>query len=102
MLAVLGLKPAALEALVAGTNKRLKLDAASGMTVSLVNTWDAFVVSGKPESLSALVSAIEKESVSPDEPQGRVPFSKRKPVVTTSFLRVTGTSLLGQPPLCVR
>ena len=35
MLAVLGLKPEALEAIVAGTNKKLKLDAASGMTVSL-------------------------------------------------------------------
>ena len=89
MLAVLGLKPDALEALVATTNKRLKLDAQSGMSVSLVNTWDGFVVSGKPESLSALLSAIEKESATPDEPQGRVPFSKRKPVVTTSFLKVT-------------
>ena len=90
MLAVLGLKPEALEALVAGTNKRLKLDAASSMMVSLVNTWDAMVVSGKPESLSTLLAAIEKESASPDEPQGRIPSSQRKPVVTTSFLRVTG------------
>lgn len=91
MLAVLGLSGEALGALVDGTNKRLKLGAASSMSISLVNTWEAFVVSGPPQALSALLAAIEKESASPDEPQGRIPFSQRKPVVTTSFLRVTGT-----------
>ena len=57
--------------MVESTNRKLKLAAGAGISLSLVNTWSACVVSGQPKALAALNKAIEGISAPPDESQVR-------------------------------
>ncbi|KAH9257778.1 holo-[acyl-carrier-protein] synthase [Batrachochytrium salamandrivorans] len=56
--------------------------------ISLVNAHKACIVSGKPKALLALRENLAKLSAQPNS-QGRIPFSNRKPEITTTFLQVS-------------
>ncbi|OQS01704.1 fatty acid synthase subunit alpha [Achlya hypogyna] len=88
MLSVRGLPVAKLQAVVDGTNAKLRLKDARALQVSLVNGKTMAVVTGHPEALALLQSALEKMSA-PADGQNRVPFSQRKPTIATTPLDVS-------------
>ena len=84
-------KQASLLAQAQGLPEPAALSASAGpaLTLSLVNGSSTCVVSGRPGHLRFLVGALDKVRAPPGADQSRVPFSSRKPVVTTRYLRVT-------------
>lgn len=84
MLAVLGLPVE----LVAQLLDRAAL--ASKVQLSLVNGNTAVVLSGEPATLAVLEQKLNQQQMqSSNTPRSAVPFYKRRPVVTTRFLKVT-------------
>ncbi|KAJ2616190.1 fatty acid synthase alpha subunit Lsd1 [Coemansia sp. RSA 1365] len=57
--------------------------------LAVVNSYNQFVVSGTVRSTVKLVKLLRSHSARPDEDQSKVPFSKRKAVITTSYLNIT-------------
>ncbi|ETV97148.1 holo-[acyl-carrier-protein] synthase [Aphanomyces invadans] len=89
MLLVRGLPEAALRKAVDGVNSKLKLKDARALQLSLFNDTTAIVVTGLPDVLVLLKTTLEKISAKPDESQGRIPFSQRKPVISFVPLAVS-------------
>ncbi|KAJ2084471.1 fatty acid synthase alpha subunit Lsd1 [Coemansia sp. RSA 988] len=56
--------------------------------LSVVNSYDQFVVSGTVKSVVKLVKYLKEKSSQPGEDQSKVPFRKRKPVITTGYLDI--------------
>ncbi|PIA12744.1 hypothetical protein COEREDRAFT_67958 [Coemansia reversa NRRL 1564] len=57
--------------------------------LAVVNSYNQFVVAGTVKSAVRLMELLRSRSAKPDEDQSKVPFSKRKPVITTSYLNIT-------------
>jgi fatty acid synthase subunit beta len=57
--------------------------------IALINNAQNFVVSGPPLSLHGLNVRLRQIKAAPDADQSRIPFSKRKPVFSNSFLPIT-------------
>lgn len=84
MLAVLGLPVE----LVAQLLERAALS--NKVQLSLVNGNTAVVLSGEPATLAVLEQKLNQQQLQDmNTPRSAVPFYKRRPVVTTRFLRVT-------------
>ncbi|RHZ19227.1 hypothetical protein DYB37_003435 [Aphanomyces astaci] len=89
MLLVRGLPEAGLRKAVDGVNAKLKLKDARALQLSLFNDTAAIVVTGLPDVLVLLKTTLEKISAKPDESQGRIPFSQRKPLISFIPLAVS-------------
>ena len=85
MLSVQNISKEHLQRCIATVNKYLRPE--SHVSISLVNSGRAFVVSGPQRSLFALVDFLG--STAAGDAQSRVPFSQRKPSPTTRFLPIT-------------
>jgi len=83
MLAVLGLPVE----LVAQLLERAALS--NKVQLSLVNGNTAVVLSGEPATLAVLEQKLNQQQMQETTPRSAVPFYKRRPVVTTRFLKVT-------------
>ncbi|KAJ2559961.1 fatty acid synthase alpha subunit Lsd1 [Coemansia sp. RSA 1933] len=59
------------------------------MFMAIANTQSNFVVVGKTASAAGFVNYLHAESAKPDEDQSRIPFNKRRPIITTSYLGIT-------------
>ncbi|PIA19567.1 fatty acid synthase [Coemansia reversa NRRL 1564] len=59
------------------------------VNLAVVNSYDQFVVSATVKSAVKLVEPLRSRSAKPDKDQSKVPFNKRKPVITTSYLNIT-------------
>ncbi|KAJ2076549.1 fatty acid synthase alpha subunit Lsd1, partial [Coemansia sp. RSA 988] len=57
--------------------------------LAVANSHDQFVVAGTVRSAVKLVELMRSRSAQPDEDQSKVPFSKRKPVITASYIDIT-------------
>jgi fatty acid synthase subunit beta len=88
MLAVSGLSADKLVSLVEQTNEKMKLPPNKALAVALINGPEACVVSGEPKVLAGFKKAVEAQGAEAGD-QARVPFSQRKPAITTAFLRTT-------------
>eukprot|EP00397_Hematodinium_sp_SG-2012_P000038 GEMP01000038.1.p1 GENE.GEMP01000038.1~~GEMP01000038.1.p1 ORF type:complete len:4044 (+),score=1094.81 GEMP01000038.1:434-12565(+) len=83
MLSVSGLSREALGALVEEKMKHFQL------AIALENGLDMCVVSGTPQALKELKTVLTKLSAPSGDAQGRVPFSKRKPIIFTKWINAT-------------
>ncbi|KAJ2091021.1 fatty acid synthase alpha subunit Lsd1 [Coemansia sp. RSA 986] len=59
------------------------------MYLAVVNTHNNFIVAGKVSSAAKFVKYLHSQSAKGDKDQSRVPFNKRRPVITTSYLGIT-------------
>ncbi|PIA16014.1 hypothetical protein COEREDRAFT_97668 [Coemansia reversa NRRL 1564] len=57
--------------------------------IAVVNSYDQFVVAGTVKSAVRLVEVLRSRSAQPEEDQSKVPFSKRKPIITASYVDIT-------------
>ncbi|KAJ2157084.1 fatty acid synthase alpha subunit Lsd1 [Coemansia sp. RSA 552] len=57
--------------------------------LAVTNTSDQFIVAGIMTSAVKLVKFVSSHSASPEEDQSKVPFSQRRPVISTSYLGIT-------------
>ncbi|KAF0719408.1 hypothetical protein As57867_001060, partial [Aphanomyces stellatus] len=87
MLLVRGLTKHDVHAAVASVNS--KLHAPTTLQISLINEPTTIAVTGHPDALTVLKTAIAKQSAESIDDQRAIPFSKRKPVVSTIRLNVS-------------
>lgn len=88
MLSIRDLPQRLVERELAATNKHLSPH--SQLSISLINdSRNNIVVAGSPTSLAALNVRLHRQRAPPDVDQMRVPFSKRKPTFSTTFLPIS-------------
>ncbi|KAJ2806143.1 fatty acid synthase alpha subunit Lsd1, partial [Coemansia guatemalensis] len=88
MVYVRGVNKAKLEALLLDFNS-CQPSEDKHVHLSVVNSYDQFVVAGSVKSVVKLVKYLDAQSCKPSEDQSKVPFSKRKPVITASYVDIT-------------
>ncbi|KAF0695022.1 hypothetical protein As57867_014085, partial [Aphanomyces stellatus] len=88
MLLVRGLDEVALRNVLDTTNSKLQLDGPHTLQVSLINSVDSIVVTGAATSLAVLQTTLSQLSRSL-ESQAHLPFSQRKPLITSASLAVS-------------
>ena len=74
------------------------------LNLALVNGGSSCVVSGAAGHLAFLVSALDAVRAEPGVDQARVPFSQRRPVVSTRYLRVSApfhSALMAEAPAAI-
>ncbi|KAJ2395680.1 fatty acid synthase alpha subunit Lsd1, partial [Coemansia sp. RSA 2559] len=104
MVSVQGMSKQALEAYVLTFNKSQRTTA-EHVYLAIINAFDNSVVAGELSSVANFVSFLHSQSAQPNEDQTRVPFNKRRPVITTNYLKITAPyhCILLQPsigPMC--
>ncbi|KAJ2842305.1 hypothetical protein GGI22_007594, partial [Coemansia erecta] len=88
MVSVQGMSKQALEAYVLTFNKSQRTTA-EHVYLAIINAFDNSVVAGELSSVANFVSFLHSQSAQPNEDQTRVPFNKRRPVITTNYLKIT-------------
>ncbi|KAJ2160105.1 fatty acid synthase alpha subunit Lsd1 [Coemansia sp. RSA 552] len=88
MVQIQGIPKAALENLLAEFNGRFQADEAH-VYLAITNTYDRFIIAGVTASVVQCVQFLRLQSASPDEDQSKMPFAKRKPVISTSYIGIT-------------
>ncbi|KAI9503777.1 acyl transferase domain-containing protein [Coemansia spiralis] len=63
--------------------------AAERVHLAVVNTFDSFVVAGELTSASRFARYLHSQSAQPDEDQARLPFNRRRPVISISYVGIT-------------
>lgn len=89
MLSVRKLQVEMVEKVIVQVNQKLQLTSSTGLQVSLVNGYTSCCVSGPLSAVKVLHKTLETMCVGPHESQTRIPFSKRKPVVSMSYVNVS-------------
>ncbi|KAJ2496943.1 fatty acid synthase alpha subunit Lsd1 [Coemansia sp. RSA 1972] len=87
MVSVRGVSQASLESLLVEFNA-LQPEDNNHVYLSIVNTYNQFIVSGPVESSIDLVEFLGSRSASPDTDQSKVPFILRQPVVTAEYFDI--------------
>ncbi|KAJ2830354.1 fatty acid synthase alpha subunit Lsd1 [Coemansia erecta] len=87
MVSVRGISKAALETLLAEFNALQESDD-ENVYLSVINSYDQFVVSGPVESSVELVDFLRSRSAAPDADQSKVPFVQRKPVISAEYVDI--------------
>ncbi|KAJ2805127.1 fatty acid synthase alpha subunit Lsd1 [Coemansia guatemalensis] len=87
MVSVRGVNKARLKALLSDFNSYQSSED-KHVHLSVVNSYDQFVVSGTVKSTVKLIKYLDAQSCEPGEDQSKVPFSKRKPLITTSYVDI--------------
>ncbi|KAJ2774642.1 fatty acid synthase alpha subunit Lsd1, partial [Coemansia nantahalensis] len=88
MLHVQGTSKAALEGLLTEFNQS-QPSPATHAYLAVINSYDQYVVAATVMSAVKLGDFIAARSAQPDEDQSKVPFNKRRPVITTGFVDIT-------------
>ncbi|KAJ1733092.1 fatty acid synthase alpha subunit Lsd1, partial [Coemansia biformis] len=88
MVYVRGLAQPALKAVLAEFNEAQMSDS-DHVHLAVTNSHDQFVVAGTILSAVQLVAVLRERSAQPDEDQSKVPFSRRRPVITASYVDIT-------------
>ncbi|KAI9499770.1 hypothetical protein BX070DRAFT_255792 [Coemansia spiralis] len=57
--------------------------------LAVINTYDSFIVAGELTSTVDFVKYLRFQSAQPDENQSRIPFNKRRPVISTNYVGIT-------------
>ncbi|KAL2267370.1 hypothetical protein VTJ83DRAFT_4647 [Remersonia thermophila] len=87
MLSVSNIQQRQLQTALDTLNRRIPQQ--NQVSISLENSTTSFVVSGPERTLAALVQTLNAPSAVASGPQGRVPFSQRKPSPSARFLPIT-------------
>lgn len=87
MLSVRDMSQSQLQRFINQTNDYFPED--EQVSIGLVNNGQNFVVSGPPMTLHGLNVRLRQVKAAPGDDQARIPFSKRKPVFSHSFLPIT-------------
>ncbi|KAJ2392501.1 fatty acid synthase alpha subunit Lsd1, partial [Coemansia sp. RSA 2611] len=87
MVSIRGISRAVLESLLAEFNSSLP-SSDEHVYLSVVNTCSQFIVSGPIESSVELVAFLRMRSAQPNADQSKVPFEKRKPVISASYIDI--------------
>ncbi|KAJ2160631.1 fatty acid synthase alpha subunit Lsd1 [Coemansia sp. RSA 552] len=88
MVHIRGLTRDRLEVLLAEFNAQ-EQNTSRHVHLAITNTSDQFIVAGIVASAAKLVKFLDLHSASPEEDQSKVPFSLRRPVISTSYLGTT-------------
>ncbi|KAJ2384520.1 hypothetical protein H4S02_004774, partial [Coemansia sp. RSA 2611] len=88
MVSVQGITKPALEEFIANYNGR-QSSPAEHAYLAVVNTVDQFIVASEVTSVTKLVVFLRSQSADPDQDQSRIPFPKRKPVITVQYTTIS-------------
>ncbi|KAJ1796382.1 fatty acid synthase alpha subunit Lsd1, partial [Coemansia sp. RSA 2399] len=104
MVSIQGMSKQALEGHVLTFNKSQRTTA-DHVYLAIINAFDNSVVAGELSSVAGFVSFLHSQSAQPNDDQTKVPFNKRRPVITTNYLKITAPyhCVLLQPsigPMC--
>ncbi|KAJ2562187.1 fatty acid synthase alpha subunit Lsd1, partial [Coemansia sp. RSA 1813] len=88
MVSVQGIGKQALEEYVSTFNK-CRQTSAEYVYLAIVNAFDNLVVAGELSSVASFVNFLQLQSAQANDDQSKVPFNKRRPVITTSYLKIT-------------
>ncbi|KAI8321102.1 hypothetical protein GQ54DRAFT_241681, partial [Martensiomyces pterosporus] len=88
MVSVQGVSKRVLEGYIAEFNSD-QPERGSTVNLSLVNTYDQFIVSGKLENVVQFARLVRGKSAPLGEDQSQIPFTQRKPTIRTRFISMT-------------
>ncbi|KAI9505404.1 acyl transferase domain-containing protein [Coemansia spiralis] len=88
MVSVQGVSKQALTELISKFNKS-QTAVVEQVHLAVVNTFDSFIVAGELSAASRFARYLHSQSAQPDEDQARLPFNRRRPVISTSYVGIT-------------
>ncbi|KAI9502069.1 acyl transferase domain-containing protein [Coemansia spiralis] len=57
--------------------------------LAVINTYNSFIVAGELTSITCFARYLHSQSTKLDEDQSRIPFNKRRPVISTHYVGIT-------------